>query len=620
MTWRLPIGAQANSSGVHFRVWAPEAQIANLILYRGGQPITTHTLASEPNGYWSTMIEGIGTGVRYAYSIDGGVPRPDPASRSQPDGVHAPSEVVDLAFDWSDGDWHGVSLDDLSIYELHVGTATPAGTFEALIEKLPHFRELGVTALEIMPIADFPGDRNWGYDGVALFAPARSYGGPVGFKRLVDAAHSYGLAIILDVVYNHLGPDGNYLRVFSPYYFTDRHHTPWGEAINFDGPGSTGVRDFFVNNALYWLHEYHVDGLRFDATHALIDDSQIHILEQIVTAVQRSLPGNRHVVLIAEDERNEARLARPQQQGGYGLDAVWADDFHHQVRVALTGEQGGYYVDYSGSMDDLAKTIVSGWFYQGQRTARGRRRGTSPHELRLPQFVYCIQNHDQIGNRALGDRLNHAVTLEAYRAASALLLLVPQTPLLFQGQEWAATTPFQFFTDHHPDLGRLVTEGRRKEFAAFWAKTGIEVPDPQAEDTFKHSKLRWDEREQGQHAATLALYRDLLALRRTHPALRRRDREALHIAPISDRALIMRRDGFEPADGLLVVANLSSRLEVQFDTTSFTAAPTNRPWRILLDTNATHYGGSAPARLLQTTATPRLEMNAAGVVVLSTQP
>lgn len=613
-TWSLPIGAQVTRQGVRFRVWSPEAKQVAVALYDRDGLSATHDLQPDPEevGYWIVEVPGIGADARYALSIDGDAPRPDPASRWQPDGVHAASAVVDPAsHQWQDRDWRGVPLEELIIYEIHVGTATPEGTFEALIEKLPYFRELGVTALEIMPIHAFPGCRNWGYDGVNLYAPADCYGGPHGFKRLVDAAHAHGLAIILDVVYNHFGPDGNYLRVFSPRYFTDRHCTPWGDALNLDGEGSAAVRGFLISNALYWAHEYHVDGLRLDATHELIDDSPQHFLQQLSASVCATLPIERHFVLTAEDERNDPRLARSITRAGYGLDALWADDFHHQVRIALTGEQHGYYANYTGTIPDLVKTIADGWFYQGQQTVnRERLRGESPLELNLPQFVYCIQNHDQIGNRPTGDRLNHTVDPALYRAVSALLLLVPQTPLLFQGQEWAASSPFQFFTHHHEELGLLVTQGRRKEFAYFLTETGIEVPDPQSAASFERSKLRWDELEQPEHAPVLALYRELLRLRRSHPALLHRDRDALSVTPIGERALAVRRQGADPQHVLLAIVNLG-------DTLSYTPNGETTAWQMLLDTNDSRFGGLAPAAISSAGAGRQtVQMNAPGVVLL----
>ncbi len=603
MSRQLSIGAQVTPDGTRFRVWAPDARSVDVVLFQAGQAAARHALRAEDGGYWQAEVAGVGAGDRYAFSVDGADPRPDPVSRSQPDGVHAPSEVVDPhAFRWSDDAWSGVALEALVIYEVHVGTATPDGTFEALIPKLPYLRSLGVTALELMPVADFPGARNWGYDGVDLYAPAAAYGGPHGLRRLVNAAHTYGLAVLLDVVYNHFGPDGNYLRVFSAQYFTGRHHTPWGEALNLDGPGAAPVREYLIGNALHWAHEYHMDGLRLDATHALIDESDEHLLRELATTVRASLPAGRKFVIFAEDERNEAQLARLVERGGYGLDGIWADDFHHAARIALTAERGGYYDSYSGSIDELARTIADGWLFQGQLTAAGHARGSDPHDLEYPQFVFCIQNHDQIGNRPTGDRLNHAVAPALYRAVSALLLLAPETPLLFQGQEWAASTPFQFFSDHNAELGRLVTEGRRREFAYWHARTGTKVPDPQSPATFEASKLRWDELEQPPHATVLALYCELLRLRREHPALLRRDRASVTVAKASTslpdrpglppRALLLRREGPAPADALAVVVNLGQAAELPLP-------PGN--WRVLLDTEDTRYGGDSPAELDGTT-------------------
>ena len=589
MSWTLPIGATPRDHGVDFRVWAPDRRRVEVVVSADGQPSAVHPLRREAEGYWAGTVADASPGTCYMYRLDGATDRPDPASRHQPVGVHGASMVVDPAFAWSDADWRGLRRDELIVYELHVGTATPAGTFEALIERLADLRALGVTALELMPVADFPGERNWGYDGVDLYAPARAYGGAAGLKRLVDAAHAAGLAVLLDVVYNHLGPDGNYLRDYTRAYFTARHHTPWGEAINYDGPGSAEVRAFVIDNALYWAHEYHVDGLRLDATHAIVDDSPTHLLQEMAERVRASLPADRHFLLIAEDERNEARLLQPVRDGGMGLDGVWADDFHHSVRVTLSGESDGYYRDYAGGAGEIAKTVQDGWLYQGQASPHtGQARGTVPRQLPLDAFVYCIQNHDQIGNRALGTRLNHEVGLDAYRAASALLLLAPQTPMLFMGQEWAATSPFQFFTDHEPELGRMVTAGRREEFKHFQAFSMVEVPDPQAGSTFERSKLRWDERQVEPHAGMLRLYVDLIALRRELPACRDTRRESFDVRAVGDGALILRRSAPEATDDtVLVVANLRGSLLVDLrrDLGEDVA------WRLVLDTEGEQYRG-----------------------------
>jgi maltooligosyltrehalose trehalohydrolase len=642
--WALPIGAQPDPNGVRFRVWAANAGHVEAVVYDGEQETGVFALAPQADGYFAGHVAGIRPGARYMYRLDSGDPRPDPASRYQPDGVHAPSQVVDpAAFTWTDREWRGIPLDEAIIYELHVGTATDEGAFEALLERLDDLRDLGITAIELMPAADFPGERNWGYDGVCLFAPARAYGGPEALRRLVDAAHGRGLAVLLDVVYNHLGPDGNYLRQFSQDYFTDRHTTPWGDALNLDGPGSAPVRDFFIANACYWAHEYHLDGLRLDATHALLDTSEKHLLAELAESVRASLPEDRHFLLIAENENNDPNLVRSrairarrwEMRGGspeqlpnaqpltpipnpepIGLDAVWADDFHHQLRVALTHEREGYYQDYSGSAEDLAATLRQGWFYTGQRSAYlGRPRGAPAQDLLAPSFVHCIQNHDQVGNRALGERLNHDIGLDAYRAASTLLLLSPYTPLLFMGQEWAATTPFLYFTDHNADLGRLVTEGRRAEFAGFTAFSGELVPDPQARETFERSKLRWDERAQPPHAGILRLYRDLLGLRRSHLALRKRDRDSFAVTALGESALALRRHGQKPEDTLLIVVNLQGQLRIDLAAPAELSAPAGLRWAPLLDSEGERYGGRGPARLAQDG--DLLEISGSGAAVLA---
>jgi maltooligosyltrehalose trehalohydrolase len=615
--WELPIGAQPDATGTRFRVWAASAQRVEVVLYAEDRPAAAHTLAPDGGGYFAGYVTGVRPGTRYLYRVDGGDPRPDPASRYQPTGVHGPSQVIDAAFRWNDGDWHGGALEDLVIYELHVGTATPAGTFDALIERLDDIRALGATVIELMPVADFPGERSWGYDGVCLFAPSRAYGGPAALRRLIDAAHVRGLAVFLDVVYNHLGPDGNYLRQFSADYFTNRHTTPWGEALNFDGPGSGPVRAFFVANACYWAHEYHIDGLRLDATHAFRDDSESHILAEIVAQVRASLPAERRFFITAEDERNDPRLIRALTQGGYGLDALWADDFHHQMRVALAGDRQGYYADYSGSSADLATTLRQGWFYTGQpSTVLAQPRGASADDIPPARFIHCIQNHDQIGNRALGERLNHDIAPDAYRAATALLLLSPYTPMLFMGQEWAAATPFLFFTDHHAELGRLVTEGRRAEFAYFSAFAGADVPDPQALDTFLRSKLRWQERDQPQHAGVLRLYRDLLDLRRRTPALRERSRASFAVVPLGEHTLALRRSSGAANDALLLV-NLRGALRLDLRAHAETSAPAGQRWRPLLDSEAVLYGGRGDTRFADDPAQPIVEVSGAGALLLA---
>lgn len=590
-----PLGASLADGGVRFRIWAPGHKKVSAIVYQEGIEVV-YPLESKGDGYFSAVARGAGAGTRYCYRLDGDRVYPDPASRYQPKGVHGPSEVIDpLAFTWSDDGWAGVPLEKMVIYEAHVGTATNAGSFDALVERLDDFVELGVTALELMPVANFPGGRNWGYDGVNLYAPATAYGGPEGLRRLVDAAHSRRLAVILDVVYNHLGPEGNYLPIITNgHFFTDRHHTPWGEAVNFDGPESRHVREFVIQNALYWIREFHMDGLRLDATHAIVDDSPVHILRELSERVHAA--AGRPITLIAEDERNERRVVMPADEGGLGMDAVWADDFHHQVRRLVAGDSEGYFAGFSGSTVDVAETIRKGWFYEGQRWAGdGEPRGTPAEGISPSRFVHCIQNHDQVGNRPFGDRLGRAVDDSVYRAASALLLLSPHTPLIWMGQEWSATAPFLYFTDHPEELGKLVTQGRREEFKAFAHFSDPDaresIPDPQNEQTFSSSKLHWEERQEMPHAGILALYRELLALRREHPALRARTRDSFAVESLGEGAIALRRSAPDGQEILLVVC-FKGEIRVDLAQSEVTSAAREHPWSYLLGTEEIRFGGS----------------------------
>ena len=584
--WRLTLGASPEAGGVRFRVWAPTARRIEVVIESGaGGP---HALRPEADGYQAGFVSGAGAGTRYRYRVDGAGPWPDPASRSQPDGVHGPSEVVDPAgFRWSEVDWRGLDPDDLVIYELHVGTFTPAGTFDSAVDRLDDLVRLGVTAIEVMPIAEFAGTRNWGYDGVALYAPASAYGGPAGFQRLVDAAHRKGLGVILDVVYNHLGPEGNYLpAVTGGRFFTDRHRTPWGDAIDYDGPGSRPVRDFVLQNALSWAHDYRVDGLRLDATHAIADDSPVHLLQEIADRLHALSPPR---VVVAEDERPEPRITLPKERGGFGLDAVWADDLHHQLRRLTAGDREGYFAKYGGTVDEVVTTLLRGWSFE-------------PRAAELPPraFVHCIQNHDQVGNRAMGDRLHHEVPLPVYRALSALLLLSPYTPLLWMGQEWAASSPFQYFTDHPAELGRLVTEGRRREFRQFTAFSDADarerIPDPQAVETFLRSRLRWEEADRMPHRGVRALYAELLALRRTEPALRYRERDGLAAVPLGDGALALRRSAPD-GSALLLLAGLRGGLVADPRQRPETRPPDGRRWTPVLATEEPRFGGEGDWRV-----------------------
>jgi maltooligosyltrehalose trehalohydrolase len=568
-------------------VWAPGRRAVDLIAEQQDGP-SPRPLRPLADGFFGGAFDDILAGAEYRYILDGEGPFPDPASRFQPHGVHGPSAVVDpRAFEWSDGAWQGRPLDGIVIYELHVGTFSPTGTFAGVAERLPYLRDLGVTAIELMPVADFPGTRNWGYDGVALFAPARCYGQPDDLRQLVDAAHGLGIAVLLDVVYNHFGPDGAYLHAFSPYYITRRRESPWGASLNLDGEQAAHVREFLVENALHWLHEYHLDGLRLDATHALHDDSAPHFLEELVARIHGSVT-DRQVLLVAEDHRNLSTMVRPAAEGGWGLDAVWADDFHHEVRRLVAGDADGYYGDYRGTSAEIATTIARGWLYTGQRSEYlGEPRGTDPAGIPPPRFVFCLQNHDQIGNRALGERLNVEIALAAYRAASVLLLTAPQTPLLFMGQEWAAGTPFLYFTDHHAELGRLVTEGRRREFDRFAAFADPDargrIPDPQAEATFLASCLDWSEHGHEDHAATLRLYTALLALRRRQPALRSAEQGTFDVRPADQATIAIQRT--IGIDTIVSVVRLTGAGTVDLGGLGLPGMPT-RPvrWTCLLTT------------------------------------
>jgi maltooligosyltrehalose trehalohydrolase len=516
-----------------FAVWAPDPESVELLL---GDD--RHPLRPDDRGWWrlpqDADLDGGATiaGVRYAYSLDGGQPRPDPRSMSQPDGIDGWSALVDHdAFGWHDRSWRGVSLRGSVLYELHVGTFTPAGTFEAAIERLPHLVELGVDAVELMPVVEFSGSRGWGYDGVDLYAPHHAYGGPDGLKRLVDACHGHGIGVVLDVVYNHLGPAGNYLAEFGPY-FSDRHQTNWGAAVNFDAAGSAEVRRFVIDNALMWLRDYHVDGLRLDAVHAIVDSSARHVLEELAEEVDALATHlGRPLFLIAESDLNDPRFVRARDSGGHGLDSAWADEWHHALHAALTGESAGYYADY-GSLALLAKALSQAWVYDGIWSAhRQRPHGRSPLGMSGHQFVVCTHNHDQVGNRAAGERKAALMSAGRLRVAAALLLTSPFTPMLFQGEEWGASAPFLYFTDHaDPDLGRAVSEGRRNEFVHFgWDPE--KVPDPQAAETFHRSKLDWAESGREPHAGLLGWYRSLVRLRRRLPQLSdpRLDRMAVEV-------------------------------------------------------------------------------------------
>ncbi len=505
-----------------FRVWSTRAR--EVAVRIGGQdyPLEAST-DPEHNGIFQALLP-FGAGTRYVFVLDG-EPTPDPYARFLPDGVHGEAEITDpTSHEWRDVRWNGLSLEDCVFYELHIGTFTTEGTYKAAQDKLPELRALGVTAVELMPLAAYAGEYGWGYDGVALYAPHAPYGRPEELKAFVDAAHQLGLAVLLDVVYNHFGPDGNYLSRYSPEYFTDRYHTPWGDGLDYK---ERHMRRLITENARMWLSEYHFDGLRLDATQSIQDDSEVHVLQELASAIHAL--GGEHLML-AEDYRNLPMLVTE-----YHLDGIWIDDFHHEMRVTLTGDQDGYYAAFKGGAAALARVINRGWTYEGQtwpmedeNLPDGNKRGQPADALEAPSFVYFIQNHDQIGNRAKGDRMTDVkrVSSAAFRGASTLLLTLPMTPLIFQGQEWAANTPFPFFSNHHGELGDQVSEGRKREFGNFEGFLD-EVLDPQDRATFELAKLDWPEKQRGEHARTFKLYQDLLALRKSDPVLRQRSRRAL---------------------------------------------------------------------------------------------
>lgn len=518
----MPFGVECQPDGaLRFRLWAPAARRVDLCLNSASKE-TLLPMKQDENGWYSLVTDLAKTGARYRYRINGEQRVPDPASRWQPQDVHDPSQVIDPeAWEWTDDGWRGRPWEEAVIYELHVGSFTESGTFAGVKQHLAELVELGITAIELMPVADFPGRRNWGYDGVLPFAPDSRYGRPEDLKDLVQSAHACGLMVFLDVVYNHFGPEGNYLHLYAPQFFTDRHHTPWGAAINFDGEASRTVREFFIHNALYWLEEYHLDGLRFDAVHAIIDDSRPDILQDIAKAVSTGPGQSRQVHLVLENEHNQARyLERDFALCPYCYVAQWNDDIHHVLHVLVTGETSGYYEDYADApVQRLGRCLAEGFAYQGDpsRYRHGAPRGEPSRELPVTAFVSFLQNHDQIGNRALGDRINSLASEEAIRAAMAILLLAPSPPLLFMGQEWGTRQPFLFFCDFGPELAAAVTEGRRKEFARFPefndAAARARIPDPNDEKTFAMSRLEHAVEPTEAALAWRRFHREMLALR-----------------------------------------------------------------------------------------------------------
>jgi maltooligosyltrehalose trehalohydrolase len=591
MNRRFPVGAEYfPENGVHFRVWAPKRGSVDVVPEGAGDAFA---LRKEEGGYFSGLFAGGRPGMRYKFRLDGGDSFPDPASRFQPDGPHGPSEVIEPSgFHWTDQAWRGPELTGLVVSEIHIGTFTREGTWNAARRELFELADAGINAVEVMPVADFPGRFNWGYDGVGLFAPVAVYGKPGDFRTFVDDAHAHGIAVILDVVYNHLGPDGNYLAQYSADYFTERYDNEWGSAINYDGPGSESVREFVAMNAAYWAREYHLDGLRLDATQQMFDSSPVHIL-QVLTEQMRSAAGKRTVLVIAENETQQAIVALPPKDRGYGLDAIWNDDFHHSARVAVTGRNEAYYSDYRGTPQELVSAVRHGFLYQGQRSSwQGKRRGTPAAELSPPQFVSFIDNHDQIANSGRGQRLHELTSPGRFRAMTTLLLLGPWTPLLFQGQEFGASSPFYFFADHTGKLRDLTRRGRYQFLAQFPSLAAPEMlpyhPDPSDPATFERSKLDFRERET--HETVYRLHKDLLRMRRREPVFRAQRPGGVDGAVLGAEALVLRYFGEHDA-GRLLLLNLGPDLVVEPPSEPLLAPPEGGVWTVQWSSEDPVYGG-----------------------------
>jgi maltooligosyltrehalose trehalohydrolase len=589
---RYPIGAEPTADGVHFRIWAKRRRRV-AVLSDGREPFA---LEREEDGYFSGLLPGLRPGARYRFELDGEGPYPDPASRHQPEGPHGPSEVIDSStFRWTDAEWRGPDVEHQVIYELHVGCYTPEGTYRALIEQLDALADLGVTCLELMPVADFPGTFGWGYDGVNLYAPTRLYGRPDDLRALVDAAHARGLSVILDVVYNHLGPDGNYLSCYSEEYVSKKYPNEWGDPLNFDDKGSRSVREFFVQNARYWIDEFHFDGLRLDATQSIHDASSPHLLVEIAAAVRETARGRR-TLLVAENEPQHAHLVRAPERGGYGLDLLWNDDFHHSARVAVTGYDEAYFTDYSGSPQELLSAVKYGFLFQGQHYRwQKKRRGKPAFDLEPWRRVIYIQNHDQVANSATGARLHALTSPGRLRAITTLALLSPGTPMLFMGQEFAASAPFVYFAEHKGDLAASVRKGRH-EFLSQFANIATEAVSarlaaPEARSTYERTKLDLSERDR--HREVYALHRDLLALRRTDRTLRAARRGSYDGAVLAEEAMCVRFFDVsdEKGDDRLIIVNLGRQLHLTCVSEPLLAPIDQRPWRVLWSSESIEYGG-----------------------------
>lgn len=590
---RLPFGAEPSYDGTHFRVWAPKHTRLHVVLEDDRGDGSEHELTRDEDGCFSGAVAGAGAGTRYRYRTVDGRLLPDPASRRQPDGPHGPSEVVDPdQFEWTDSGWSGPAATRHVVYEMHIGTYTNAGTWAAASTYLEDIEALGVTILELMPVIEFPGRFNWGYDGVAPFAPAHVYGTPDDMRRFVAEAHDRGLAVVLDVVYNHMGPDGCYFRDFAEEYFSTRHTTDWGAALNFDGPGSHHVREFVLANAEYWIREFHLDGLRIDATQNIYDSGPHHILTDVVARTRAAAP-QRRVWIVAENEPQEVRTVLPPDAGGHGMDAVWNDDFHHTAMVALTGSTEAYYTDYRGTPQELISCARHGFLYQGQYYSwQGKRRGTPTRAVPARSFVNFIQNHDQIANSAEGRRLHELTGAAELRAMTALLLLTPGTAMLFQGQEFAATARFLFFADHRPDLADVVHRGRR-EFLRQFPSTALpsvqqRIDDPADPETFAMSRLDHGERVENAHV--LRLHHDLIALSRSDNVFASQDGTRVDGAVLGAEAFVLRYAGDADDDRLLLV-NLGADLHLEVMPEPLLAPTNGRRWHMLLSTEDILYGG-----------------------------
>ncbi len=591
MSTDITIGAHyLGDNKTRFLVWAPFRERVEVHVMAPFEQILS--LEKDERGYFSTIAENMPAGSRYFYRLDGQLEYPDPASRFQPQGVRGPSQVTDTDFLWEDSRWPGLPLEEYIIYELHTGTFTPEGTFDAVIGYLDGLKELGITAVELMPVAQFPGRRNWGYDGVYPYAVQDSYGGPDGLKRLVNACHRRGLAVVLDVVYNHLGPEGNHLAEFGPY-FTDRYRTPWGAALNFDGADSDEVRHFFIENAIYWITEFHIDALRLDALHAILDISSCTFLEEMAISVrERTEKMNRRIYLIGESAANNTRLIRTRERGGYGLDAQWNDDFHHALHVLLTGEKAGYYQDF-GTIGQLVKAFREGFVYSGEYSPyRRRRHGTSSSDVPAERFVVFSQNHDHVGNRARNERLSQIVSFESLKLAAGIVMLSPFLPLIFMGEEYGETAPFPYFVSHSdPELIAAVRKGRQEEFTAFdWQG---EIPDPQDEATFLKARLNHRLREEGQHKVLYDFYRELIRLRKVSAALACLSKDNMEVlGDEKNKTLYVRR--WREDSEVVLIYNLSDN-EVKIRQ----PVPSGQ-WRKILDSTEARWlggGGAIPEKL-----------------------